>query len=86
VTDGDVNRSRADGADTAPPPREPADSRRLLVGGFGVIAAVLGFLVVRALIDLRNLPPDWTLFALPVFGVFGAVGFVVFVSAFLGLE
>jgi hypothetical protein len=86
VTDGDANRSRADGADTAPPPREPADSRRLLVGGFGVIAAVLGFLVVRALIDLRNLPPDWTLFSLPVFGVFGAVGFVVFVSAFLGLE
>lgn len=86
MTDGDANRSRADGADTAPPPREPADSRRLLVGGFGVIAAVLGFLVVRALIDLRNLPPDWTLFALPVFGVFGAVGFVVFVSAFLGLE
>jgi hypothetical protein len=85
VTEGDTNRSGTDGAD-APPPREPADSRRLLVGGFGVIAAVLGFLFVRALIDLRNLPPDWTLFALPVFGVFGAVGFVVFVSAFLGLE
>jgi hypothetical protein len=56
------------------------------VGGFGVVGAVLGFLFVRALIDLRNLPADWTLFALPVFGVFGAVGFVVFVSAFLGLE
>jgi hypothetical protein len=75
---------RAD--DATPPPREPADSRRLLVGGFGVIAAVLGFLFVRALIDVRNLPADWTLFALPVFGVVGAVGFVIFVSAFLGLE
>lgn len=85
MTEGDTNRSETDGAD-APPPRDPADSRRLLVGGFGVIAAVLGFLFVRALIDLRDLPPDWTLFALPVFGVFGAVGFVVFVSAFLGLE
>jgi ammonia channel protein AmtB len=56
------------------------------VGGFGVIGAVLGFLFVRAVIDLRNLPADWTLFALPVFGVCGVVGFVVFVSAFLGLE
>lgn len=85
MTDSSVNHSTADD-DDAPPPREPADSRRLLVGGFGVVATILGFLLVRAVIDLRNLPADWTLFALPVFGVCGAVAFVVFVSAFLGLE
>jgi hypothetical protein len=71
---------------TEPPARPPADRRRLLVGGFGVIAAILGFLAVRALIDVGRLPPEWTLFALPPFGVLGVVAFVVFVSAFLGLE
>jgi hypothetical protein len=69
-----------------PPARPPADRRRLLLGGFGVIAAILGFVAVRVLIDAGRLPPEWTLFALPPFGVLGVVAFVVFVSAFLGLE
>ncbi|MFC5367370.1 hypothetical protein [Salinirubrum litoreum] len=85
MTDSSVNHSETDD-ERSPPPREPADSRRLLVGGFGLLASVLGFLLVRAIIDLRDLPADWTLFALPVFGVCGAVAFVLFVSAFLGLE
>jgi hypothetical protein len=50
------------------------------------MAAVLGFLAVRAVIDLRGLPADWQLFALPAFGALGAVSFVVFVSAFLRLD
>lgn len=86
MTDGDADSSETSDEPATPPPREPADSRRLMLGGFGLLAATLGFLLVRAIIDVRNLPADWTLFALPVFGICGAVAFVVFVSAFLGLE
>ena len=63
--------------------RPPADRTRLVAGGAGGLAAVLGFTAVRAAVAALGLPADWTLLAMPVFGLLGAVSFVCLFSAFL---
>ncbi|AUV80965.1 hypothetical protein C2R22_04225 [Salinigranum rubrum] len=62
----------------------PFDRRRAIVGGLTLLGTVVGFTVVQAAIEAGNLSEEWVLVALPAFGVVGAVGFVVFVSAVIG--
>lgn len=62
----------------------PRGNRRLVfAGGFGLIGAVLGYLVVRSLVAVGSLPDQAEVLALPVFGLLGVTGFVLFVASFL---
>jgi hypothetical protein len=63
--------------------RPPADRTRLIAGGAGGLVAVLGFTAVRAAVAALGLSTDWTLLAMPAFGLLGAVSFVCLFSAFL---
>lgn len=59
------------------------DRRLVFAGGFGLIGAVLGYLAVRALVALGSLPDQAEVLALPIFGLLGVTGFVLFVVSFL---
>ncbi|MFC7136012.1 hypothetical protein ACFQRB_04470 [Halobaculum litoreum] len=55
----------------------------MFAGGFALIAAVLGYLAVRGLVAAGSLAGRAEVLALPVFGLLGVVGFVLFVASFL---
>lgn len=73
-------------APDGPQRRPPADRRRLLAGGVGLIAAVLGFTATQAAIGALGLPDVYVLFAMPAFGIVGFVSLAVFVTAFVPPE
>ena len=82
-----MNReSRTTDGDDALPEQSTAgfDRRRAVGGGLLLLGAVAGFTVARAVIDGAGLPDEWTLVALPAFGLVGVVGFVLLVSAVVG--
>ena len=60
------------------------EPRRVLLGGFVVILAILGFLLVRIAVAAAGYPRSFELIAMPAFGVLGVVGFVLLVSGVLG--
>lgn len=77
-------RDQHDAVDGGPPldvTDEGVDQRRAVVGGLTVLGTILGFTLVRAVVEGGGIPDEWVLAALPAFGVVGLVGFVVFLSA-----
>ncbi len=70
--------------EAGPRGKAPFDRRRAIAGGLTLLGAVVGFTAVQAAIEVGNLSDEWVLVALPVFGIVGVVGFVVFVSAVVG--
>gem|GEM_PF-1948116 len=56
------------------------EPRRVLVGGFTMIFAVLGYLGVRVAVETSGASRDLELIALPALGVVGVVGFVVLIA------
>ncbi|MFC7070878.1 hypothetical protein [Halobaculum lipolyticum] len=76
----------ADGAGAGPtgPGGDPRGDPRLAVaGGVAVLAAVVGYLVVRALVAAGTLGGRVELLALPAVGLLGAAGVVLLVVPFL---
>ena len=76
----DAHHGNADAA-TAGGPR--GDRRPMVVGGAALLAAVFGYLGVRALVATRRLGDGAELLALPAFGLLGVSGLVLFVAPFL---
>ncbi|WP_435063577.1 hypothetical protein [Halobaculum sp. EA56] len=73
-----------DGADRSAAAGGPRGDRRLVVaGGVALLAALLGYLAVRTLVAAGTLPGRSEVLALPVFGLLGVTGFVLFVASFL---
>jgi len=79
AADDDANG--ADGTPATPGPR--GDRRLVFAGGLGLIAALLGYLAVRGLVATGTLPGRVEVLALPVFGLLGVTGFVLFVASFV---
>jgi hypothetical protein len=78
-------RQAVDGGEPRPEPSTAGfDRRRAVGGGLLLLGAVAGFTAARAIIDGAGLPDEWTLVALPAFGLVGVVGFVLLVSAVVG--
>jgi hypothetical protein len=69
--------------ESTPPDGPRANRGRVLLGGFGVLVAILGFTAAQAVIDATGVRPDAVLLVLPLFGVVGFASFVTLVSAFL---
>jgi hypothetical protein len=92
--DADTSASTGVGTGEPDPEREPdpgpgdvgrprANRTRLVVGGTGVVVAILGFTVAQAAIDATGLRPETVLLVLPVFGVLGLASFAALLSAVL---
>lgn len=79
--DGDGGTSGADGEPATPGPR--GDRRLVFAGGFALVAALLGYLAVRGLVAAGTLAGRTEVLALPVFGLLGVTGFVLFLASFL---
>ncbi len=62
------------------------EPRRVLIGGFTMIFAVLGYLGVRAAVETAGVSRNVELIALPALGVVGVVGFVVLIAGVVPSE
>ncbi|MEZ3116779.1 hypothetical protein RYH80_12745 [Halobaculum sp. MBLA0147] len=60
--------------------------RRVLIGGFSVLAAVAGYLLVRLVVATQGLDRALTIVAMPAFGALGVVGFVVLIAGVVPSE
>lgn len=75
--------ARPAGDADAGPSGPRGDPRLVVAGGVALLAAVVGYLAVRALVAAGTLGGDVELLALPAFGLLAASGFVLFVVPFL---